>query len=331
MVECFLTNLYSIDVMAPFCLELKKRGINCHLALDELFWKISYGEHFDINKAIEKAKEWGVELNLRLDYDVKIAVTQWTSDWMLFSKYRNLKAHLSYGIGINKNTNYTNYDIEDLKFDLFFVHGDFEEELLLKRGISKKRVVKIGFPKLKYQKINLKIEKEKPVITYLSTWDKYNSIDIAIEKLSPLKEQYNIYVKPHPLQSKKDLEKLSIFNILDKEVTIKSIVNFSNYIFADLKSGALFDCLYYNFKNIYAFSYQKYLSDYYDVYKNIPIFCENNEIYFNLNHKLNKNYFFKEEFILNKISKISSTSNEKEVDILIKRLKKVYKDLYETI
>ena len=331
MIECFLTNIYSIDVMAPFCIEMKKRGIDCHLALDELFWKISYGEHFDIKKAIKKADEWQVKLNLRLNYDIPIAVTQWKSDWMLFSKYKNLKAHMSYGIGINKKINFTNYKIEDLKFDLFFIHGDFEEKLLLKKEIDKKRIIKIGFPKLKHQKINLKIKKEKPVVTYLPTWDEYKNIDLAIEKLYPLKKDYDIYVKSHPLQSKKDLEKLSVFKVLKKDITIKSIVNFSNYIFSDLKSGALFDCIYYDCKNLYAFSKSKHLKDFYDIYKQIPIFCEDDEINFNLKHKLNKQIFFNEEFNienLDKIKKISSTSNKKEIEILHERLEKVYKDLY---
>jgi hypothetical protein len=333
MIECFLTNLYSIDVMAPFCLELQKRGYKCHLALDELFWKISYGEHFDIKRAIEKAKKWGVELNLRLNYDAKIAVTQWRSDWMLFSKYKNLKAHISYGVSINKNTNYISYPKEGLNFDLFFIHGDFEEDLLLKRGIDKKRLIKIGFPKLKYQKENLKIKKEKPIITYLSTWDEYKCIDIAIDKLTPLKDKFDIYIKPHPLQSKEDLEKLSCFNFLDKDTTIKSIVNFSDYIFSDLKSGALFDCIYYDFDKIFAFSYEKYLKDYFDNYQNISIFCEKKQINLNTETKLNKELFFNEKWNLENlenIDKISYSSDEKEINILIDRLKKVYKDCYET-
>lgn len=335
MVECFLTNLYSIDVMAPFCIEFKKKGYDCHLALDELFWKISYGEHFDIKRAIEKAKEWGVKLNLRLNYNAKIAVTQWKADWMLFSKYKNLKAHISYGIGLNKNTNFTNYPLKNLQFDLFFVHGNFEEELLLKRGIDKKRIIKIGFPKLKYQKINLNIKKKKPIITYLPTWDKYKCIDIAIDKLKSLKNKFDIYVKPHPLQSKEDLEKLNCFNILNKDVNIKSITNFSDYIFADLKSGALFDSIYYGFKKVFAFSYKKDLKDYYDIYdiyKNIPIFYENDKIDLNKKIEINKNYFFTEEWNLenlDKIEKISKTINIKEIDFLIERLKKVYRDTYE--
>jgi hypothetical protein len=334
MIECFLTNLYSIDVMAPFCLELQKRGYKCHLALDELFWKISYGEHFDIKRAIEKAKKWGVELNLRLNYDAKIVVTQWRSDWMLFSKYKNLKAHISYGIGLNKNTNFTNYPLKDLQFDLFFIHGDFEEKLLLKKGIDKKRIIKIGFPKLKYQKENLKIKKEKPIITYLPTWDEYKCIDIAIDKLTPLKNKFDIYIKPHPLQSKEDLEKLSCFNVLGKDTTIKSIVNFSDYIFSDLKSGALFDCLYYGFNKIFAFSYQKDLKNFYKDYKTISIFCEDDEIDLNKKTQIDKNFFFNEEWNLENIEnidKISYSSNEKEIDILIERLKKVYKDCYEKL
>jgi len=333
MVECFLTNLYSIDVMAPFCLELQKRGINCHLALDELFWKISYGEHFDINKAIKKAKEWNVKLNLRLDYDVKIAVTQWTSDWMLFGLYKNLKAHISYGVSINKNTIFIGYKYKGLKFDIFFVHGDFEEELLLQKGIDKKRIIKIGFPKLKYQSINFKINKNRPIITYLPTWDEYKCIDMAIDKLITLKDNYDIYLKPHPLQSNKDLEKLSVFNVLSKDVTIKSIVNFSNYIFVDLKSGVLFDAIYYGFKNIQAFSYSKDLYKYYSIYEKVPVITENNLIDLNLKlEDINKNYFFNEEWnnldSIFFVKKISETLKEEELDILIKRLKNTYKSLY---
>ena len=333
MIECFLTNLYSIDVMAPFCLEMKKRGIDCHLALDELFWKISYGKHFDIKRAIQKAKEWNVELNLRLNYDAKIAVTQWTTNWMLFSKYKNLKAHISYGVSINKYTSFTGYKNEELKFDIFFIHGDFEEKLLLKKGIEKNRIIKIGFPKLKYQKMNFKIEKKKPVITYLSTWDEYKAIDIAIEKLLPLQNKYDIFVKPHSLQKEEDLEKLKIFNLLPKEITVRSIVNISDYIFTDLKSGVFFDCVYFDFKNLYAFSYKNQLKDYYDEYKNIVIFTENDNIDLSKRSKIKKEKFFKDVFDIEKVhsvDKISSTSSEKELDILIKRLEKVYKDLYRT-
>jgi hypothetical protein len=332
MIECFLTNLYSIDVMAPFCLELQKRGYKCNLALDELFWKISYGEHFDIKRAVEKARKWGVKLNLRLNYDAKLAITQWTTDWMLFSKYKNLKAHISYSMAFNKKSNFINFSLNDLQFDLFFIYGDYEYNLLLKKGIESKRLIKIGYPKLKYQKENLEIKKEKPIITYLSTWDEYKCVDIAIEKLTSFKYKFDIYVKPHPLQSKEDLEKLSCFNILSKETTIKSIVNFSDYIFSDLHSGVLFDCIYFNFNNLFAFSYKKDLNNYLYFYKDIIIFCEDDEIKLNKKTKLNKKLFFNEEWNnlknIGKIDKISFTSNEKEIDILIERLKNVYKDCY---
>ena len=156
MIECFLTNVYSVDVMAPFCLELQKRGFDCHLALHELFWKVSYAEHFDIDKAIKKANDWKVELKLKLDYDADIAVTQWKSDWAVFNLYKNLKAKISYGVGLNKLTNFSQ---NDFSFDLYFVHGDFESELLKLNGVEKERIVKIGFPKLKYQIVNFNLQK----------------------------------------------------------------------------------------------------------------------------------------------------------------------------
>ena len=331
MIECFLTNLYSIDVMAPFCLEMKKKGIDCHLALDELFWQLSYGEHFDIDKAIKKAKEWEVKLNLRLNYNSKIAVTQWKVDWELFGLYKNLKAHISYGIGLNKQTHFA---CNDYRFDLYFVHGAYEKELLLKQGINKERILMIGYPKLDYQKINFRIKKKKKVITYLPTWDKFNCIDIAIKKLVPLKKEYEIFVKPHPLQKKEDLEKLKTFNLLDKEVTIKSIVNFSDIIVGDLKSGVMLEIPFFK-KNILliGLTQKKYLNNYTNLINIIDlIITEDKPINCDIKPK-NKNteYFITKEQITKEklnVKKISPTINKDTLEIYKERLEKYYNEFY---
>jgi len=324
-IECFLTNVYSIDVMAPFCLELQKKGYKCNLALDELFWKVSYGEHFDIQKAIKKAKSWGVKLNLKLNYDVDIAVTQWRVDWALFGLYKNLKAKISYGIGLNKKTNFAG---NDFRFDYYFVHGDFEKEILLKNKIDKKRIIKIGFPKLKYEKVNCFIKKEKPIITYLPTWDDFKCIDIAINKLKDFKD-YTLFVKPHPLQSQKDIEKLSkYFNII-KDCNIKSVVSFSDYIVGDLKSGAIFDVIYHN-PDIYlvALSKKDNLQYFHSLYNRLSVITQYDDIKFTKNNFRNtKNYCFSEEWKINEVDKISPTIQKNELSILKERLEKSYKAL----
>jgi len=331
MIECFLTNLYSIDVMAPFCLEMQKRGYQCHMALDELFWKVSYGEHFDIQKAIQKAKSWGVKLNLRLNYDIDIAVTQWRVDWALFGLYKNLKAKISYGLGLNKIANVT---YSEKLFDYYFIHGDFEKKILLENGIDKKRITKIGFPKLKYQKINFKISKTKPIITYLATWDKFKKINLVIPKLKALKD-YDIYVKPHPLQSIEDIKFLNkYFNVLDKSVTIKSVVEFSDIIVGDLKTASLFDVIYYKpDMPIIAVGTSDELDLYYDLYKDFDLLVLDDEsIDINkLKHKNKiklRNYCFNEDWVLNKVSKISPTLDISEIEVLKDRLYKTYKDTY---
>ena len=314
--------------MAPFCLELQKRGYDCHLALHELFWKVSYGEHFNIDKAIKKANDWEVELKLKLDYDADIAVTQWKSDWAVFNLYKNLKAKISYGVGLNKLTNFSQ---NDFSFDLYFVHGDFESELLKLNGVEKERIVKIGFPKLKYQKINFNIQKTKPIITYLPTWDEFKCVDLAIEILKDYNKEYDIYIKPHPLQSKEDLRKLNIFKILDKDITIKSIANFSDYIVGDLKSGAIFDVLYYNSNiPIIVLSKKENLKYHYDLYKELDlVVCEKKD--FRLVKGKNKNklkeFGFNEEFIINNVKKISKSGGD-ELIVLKERLEKTYREYY---
>jgi hypothetical protein len=312
--------------MAPFCLELKKRGYDCHMALDELFWKISYGEHFDIQKAIKKAKEWGVKLNLRLNYDVDVAVTQWRVDWALFGLYKNLKAKIGYGIGLNKKTNFAS---NDFRFDYYFVHGDFEKENLIKNRVDEKRIVKIGFPKLKYEKINCTVKKQKPIITYLPTWDEFRCVNLAIEKLKKFKD-FEIYVKPHPLQSKEDLKKLSQFKIV-KDCNIKSVVDFSDFIVGDLKSGAIFDVIYHNPKiPLVALAKKEQIDFFYDLYKKLNVVTDDEKIEFKQNDFSNlREYCFKEEFDIKEVSKISPTIQKDELDILKERVEKTYKDTYE--
>ena len=328
MIECFLINIYSVDIMAPFCLELQKRGFDCHLALHELFWKASYGEHFNIDKAIKKANDWKVELKLKLNYDADIAVTQWRSDWAVFNLYKNLKAKISYGVVLNKLTDFPQ---DDFNFDLYFVHGDFESELLKLNRVEEKRIVKIGFPKLKYQKINFNVQKTKPIITYLPTWDEFKCVDLAIEILKDYNKEYDIYIKPHPLQSKDDLKKLSIFNILDKDVTIKSIVYFSDYIVGDLKSGVIFDVLYYNTNiPIIALSKKENLKYHYDLYKELDLVVAEKKDFKLVKGKNKSNlkkYGFKEEFNISNVEKISRSRGD-ELIILKERLEKTYKEYY---
>ena len=327
-IECFLTNLYSIDVMAPFCLELQKKGYKCNLALDELFWKVSYGEHFDVDEAIKQAKKWGVKLNLKLNYGVDIAVTQWRVDWALFGVYKNLKAKISYGVSLRKGINFAR---GDKRFDYYFVHGEFEKEQLLNLGIEENRIIKIGFPKLKHEKSNCYLTSKKKILTYFSTWDEFNNIEFAVDLLKKLQSEYQIYIKPHPLQREEELEKLKKFSVLN--CNIKSLVKHSDVILFDLKSGSIAEILYWGSnktiigicedkKNYYEINYLDKVLEYDNELK-IPKKVKNK-------NKL-KNYLISEKMdnLDFHIVKISPTIQRDELDFLQERLKKTYKEFYK--
>jgi len=292
------------------------------------------------NILIEKAKEWQVELNLRLNYDIKIAVTQWTSDWMLFSKYKNYKARISYGANLNKNTIFYDYN-----FDLYFVYGNFEKEFLLSKKVNEDRIIKIGYPKLYYQVLNFFIKKDKPILTYLPTWDEYSAMDWLLDKLSKLTD-YKIYIKPHPLTFTDPLKKHQLnfikkynFSILDSKVSTKSIVDFSDIIITDLKSGVTCDVLYFNPKQTLIVAYNKKdKNSYFDVFNEFDkSICEDDELTIINIHPKDKTHFkyriFEKNYEFDKlknlnICKISPTSNESEYNILQKRLKQVYRLQY---
>ena len=329
MIECFLIDIDSVDVMAPFCLELEKRGVECNLALDELFWKVSYGEHFDINKAIQKAKEYSVKLNLQLNYNAKIAVTQWTSDWALFGLYKNYKARLSYGANVREDTIFYDYN-----FDLYFVYGDFEKEVLLKKGIDEKRIIKIGYPKLLYQKEKKLNSKE--ILTYLPTWDEYSAIDWILEKFKNL--NYEIWIKPHPLtflvpDKKHILEKIKKYGFKIVNYSTKTIVKNSDVIVTDLKSGVTWDILFFDPQKTLIVAYNKKdKNGYFNFFDKFDL-AINEDDEFSIPASKDKtklkNYIFEQNPEYEKIKsfnlpKISKTIKKNELDILQERLEKTY-------
>ena len=165
----------------------------------------------------------------------------------------------------------------------------------------------------------------------MPTWDEFKCVDLAIEILKDYNKEYDIYIKPHPLQSKEDLRKLNIFKILDKDITIKSIANFSDYIVGDLKSGAIFDVLYYNSNiPIIVLSKKENLKYHYDLYKELDlVVCEKKD--FRLVKGKNKNklkeFGFNEEFIINNVKKISKSGGD-ELIVLKERLEKTYREYY---
>jgi hypothetical protein len=357
-IEFFLTNLNSIYVVAPFCKRLNEYGFEANLAIDELFWKISFGEHFNVNKAINLADKFNVPLHLKLNYDVDIAVTQWIPSYAQFALYKNLKAKITYGIVINKNTEFS-YQKELNEIDLFFVHGDFQKENLLSYNINKDRIFKIGYPKLEYQKDlnnnqNLRelynLKDEKKIIAYLPTWDEYNSIDSLIDALDVLSDTYYILAKLHPLtytipEKKEQLNLIKNSNIIliDENIPIKDIAQCCDLAISDLKSGVTEDLIYFNSSlPIITFSKEKYLNLYYDVCHKIGKIVSNEvQLYKAISsikirdNKELQEYFFdistNESLIklknikLKKISKIYD--NKLEINILKDRLENTYRNL----
>ncbi|MCK5077176.1 MAG: CDP-glycerol glycerophosphotransferase family protein [Calditrichia bacterium] len=107
-------------------------------------------------------------------------------------------------------------------FNYYFVTSKKEVELAKEKGIM--NAVAIGFPKIddafdgthSKGKINSILNKldnfdnKKPSVIFTATWEKSNmsAVDKWVNRLSELKEEFNIFVTLHPWVSKENIKKI---------------------------------------------------------------------------------------------------------------------------
>ncbi len=156
------------------------------------------------------------------------------------------------------------YDEYKKIFDIYFVHGKFEQKLVQKKFSSKPTHI-IGYPRysnLKDEKFlkgsiekDFNLDKQKKLIYWTPTnvdnhGEKFSNILLWINKISKLQNEYNIIIRPHPksLMLEPNLElslrEKNFFIDKDQNRKIGEIFQISDLIISDY-GGTVFSAIFF--------------------------------------------------------------------------------------
>ncbi len=259
-VEFYLIDSFEIYHYLPIYNELLKQGINAKIVAEPCEINTS-GKWFDYNEAIRILEENNIDYCTKANPNAKIAITTQRAD--LLSKYRNKKACLSYGVGLNKD----NFAIDKNTvegFDIRFVHGQYQKDKQIKY-MNEKDIHIIGWPKhekyfaMPHNKAEildkLEINTDKKILVYFPTWDEDSSIQKFANKIKDLRKDFYVVAKAHHCtfrlnEKKDDLYKLYEISdkVLDGNSSLEEAALIGDYALIDAKSGASTEIPYLNKK-----------------------------------------------------------------------------------
>ncbi len=317
LIEFYLIDAFEIYHFLPIYNELLNQGINVRIVAEPCEIN-SDGGWFDYNTAVKILKELNIDYSTKCNPNAAIAIT--TQRVEILNKYKNLKINFSYGVGFSKN--YFNNSRESTDgFDIKFVHGDYQKNLIEKYNLST-QIIKFGYPKFDSFFNNtpdrnnllkkLGINTEKKIITYFPTWDEDSSISKFALSIKELKKNFYIIVKPHHCtfripEKKTDLETLYQISdfVLDGNYNFAEAALLGDIALCDIKSGASCDVPYIN-KNIAVIllsscynldRYSNIASEYFDIVINpSELVQEINKILINGFDKNKREKFLKEVY-----------------------------------
>lgn len=257
-IEFYLIDAFEIYHFLPIYNELLKQGIRTRIIAEPCEINTS-GKWFDYNTAIRILEENNIDYCNKANPNAKIAITTQTAD--ILSKYKNKKACLSYGVGLNKD-NFAIIKDTTEGFDIRFTHGQYQKDKQ-KKFMNEKDIHIIGWPK--HEKYfatyhnkaeildKLKINTNKKILVYFPTWDEDSSIQKFANKIKELKNDFYVVTKAHHCtfrldEKKNDLYKLYEISdkVLDGNSSLEEAALIGDYALIDAKSGASTEIPYLN-------------------------------------------------------------------------------------
>ena len=257
-VEFYLVDAFEIYHFLPIYDELLRQGIKTRIVAEPCEINTS-GKWFDYSTAIRILEENNIDYCNKANPNAKIAITTQRAD--ILSKYKNKKACLSYGVGLNKDSFAILNDTTD-GFNIRFTHGQYQKDKQ-KVFMNEKDIYVIGWPKHekyfatshdKTEILNkLEISTNKKVLVYFPTWDEDSSIQKFANKIKELRKFFYVVTKAHHCtfrlnEKKNDLYKLYEISdkVLDGNSSLEEAALIGDYALIDAKSGASTEIPYLN-------------------------------------------------------------------------------------
>lgn len=262
-VAYILAAAYDIAHFGPVCHALNERGADSYFVLrQDATWhrgaakKTEKLEHYARMRELLDANQ--LPYRHKLNPQADVALTTQSADCLRVC--RNTKLKTSYGApAIKEDTHYLPEKNEG--FDGFLVHGQLQKDTHA-RYFDESRMKIVGIPrydaffrnppKPASVKQQLGLPNDKPIISYLPTWDIRNStIHSFHEALTSLKGSYTIVIKPHPHTQKfnfktGELDKLRGITpfVLDACGPIEDAIAVADFLITDVKSGTSTESMY---------------------------------------------------------------------------------------
>jgi len=252
-------DFYHIDGMevanyVPIWKELRQLGVDAQLVtVPDPDNTASHG-WFDFDATTAIYSEMGIPVTTVPDYDCNLAIT--TQYPRILCPYRGLKMRLMYGLHMLSDS-FFHSEEASREFDAVLVHGHYSKRLV-SRWKPEEDVLIVGYPKYddffrgRYQRNEL-LKKlgfadTRPTVVYLPTWDEASSLDIFLDAVAQLTQEYNVVIKPHHCTVRMEPERMNRIRVSPAKVVVGStdlvfLYVVADLVLADIRSGSFSEAI----------------------------------------------------------------------------------------
>lgn len=168
-------------------------------------------------------------------------------------KLGQINVRFMYAIGKARH----NFSAWNLIYDMILCHGPYQAKNF---GFCRRAsVVQMGYPRydhyfdLSFDKRaflqKLGADPSRPTILWVPTWSDLSSLDLFLDSISSITDEYNVLIKPHPLTVSKEphrierIKRTNLSLISDELTDITELYAASDFVLSDY-GGTIFSALY---------------------------------------------------------------------------------------
>lgn len=252
-IDFYHVDAFEVAVYEPIWRALKGMGIDARLVGPPDGVNHAQRGWFDHERLLALCQERGLPLEEKPDYDA-VGVT--TQNFEIVSRYKQPRVRLMYGPvmfpeawGLSERAT--------ARFDYILAHGPFYQRWF-SRWKPRDDVAVVGYPRYdeffagKLDLTNFrqthKLSAKRPVLLYLPTWSENSSWDHFIESVGALREQYQVFVRPHHCTVKFEPARMARLRELGVDAVsdafeLPHLLAAADMVLADVRSCALLEAL----------------------------------------------------------------------------------------
>ena len=252
-IEFYHVDAFEAPNYEPIWRALRELGVDARLVAISGSENTTAAGWFDFERLKSYYDNRGIPFLTSTDYECSAITTQ---NETVLRHYNSLHIRLSYAPAVYPDSwNYR--EIANRPFDAVLVHGFYDVERISKWK-AKDEILIIGYPRyddffagridsnVYFSKWCL--DRSRPTIVYLPTWQERSSIDSFLDKVSNLASEFNVLIKPHHCTLRMEPQRMarieqSGLTIVQNAYDLPALFSVADLVIADTRSGAFFESL----------------------------------------------------------------------------------------